>query len=326
MKTIHLINPLEDPFGGSENRVLEIYRLLRNQAKISVWSQEGLHADLKEKLNAKLIDPKRLALPLWGDFVFVGTYYHFGNWLRLTRPQRICLIHNTPEVEKLHRAIDRLSAMGLGGNLRIAYASKWLHDAAGLPGDVLPSPINLDRFRPATSPPNNGTVLTIGRLSRDVEDKHHPEDPLLYRHWADQGHLIRVMGGTCLSRVELQHPNIELLPCGAESPEQFLQSLDVFFYRTHPRWREPSGRVVSEAMAAGRTLVCDRHGGYVEEIIEGENGLLFDDSSAAIFAMETVSSRPDLRHQLGAAARAHAIRKYSDNSMQAVVSWLLSQP
>lgn len=323
MQTIHLINPLVDPFGGSENRVLELHRLLRDQAKLRVWSQEGLHPELGRRLDARLIEPRLLRLPLAGRFVFIGAYYRFGNWLRLTRPQDICVLLNTPEVDKLHRAMERLAAMGLAGKVRVAYASRWLRDAAGWPGEVLPSPIDLGRFRPSPRLPGAQNLLTIGRLSRDAEDKHHPEDPSLYRRWAQMGHRIRVMGGTCLASPQLRHPNIELLACGAETPEQFLRSLDVFFYRTHPRWREPSGRVVSEAMATGLAVICDKRGGYVEAMADGQEGLLFEETPDALAVMEQVAADPALRQRLGRGARARAEHDYSEESMGAMARWLL---
>ncbi len=55
--------------------------------------------------------------------------------------------------------------------------------------------------------------FTVGRVSRDFLDKHHP-DLALYRMLASRGIRVRIMGGTCLAPGLGGEPGIELLPAG----------------------------------------------------------------------------------------------------------------
>lgn len=48
----------------------------------------------------------------------------------------------------------------------------------------------------------------------------------------------------------------DLLPFGAEDVDVFLETIDFFIYFTHPRWQESFGRVIAEALAAGKVVIA----------------------------------------------------------------------
>jgi glycosyltransferase involved in cell wall biosynthesis len=98
-------------------------------------------------------------------------------------------------------------------------------------------------------------------------------------------------------------PEVTLLPAGAQEPDVFLKGLDCFFYRTSDKYFEPSGRVVSEAMACGLPVVCHRRGGYSEYIEDRVDGFLFDTDAEAVEILLTLKADPALRKRVGQAAR-----------------------
>jgi hypothetical protein len=49
-----------------------------------------------------------------------------------------------------------------------------------------------------------------------------------------------------------------LLPFGSADVSRFLATIDFFVYFTHPNWRESFGRVLAEAIAAGKVVITDR--------------------------------------------------------------------
>jgi glycosyltransferase involved in cell wall biosynthesis len=71
---------------------------------------------------------------------------------------------------------------------------------------------------------------------------------------------------------------------------------------------EPWGLVVAEGMAAGRAVVASAAGGPLEMIEHGRNGLLVPpgNSAALAEAIEALLENPELRRQMGEAARRHA--------------------
>lgn len=75
-----------------------------------------------------------------------------------------------------------------------------------------------------------------------------------------------------------------------------------------PSWKEPFGRTVVEAMAAGATVVATSNGGPAEVITDGVNGRLLpprDVNRWTQVCLELLSA-PDARRTLGAAAQMRA--------------------
>jgi glycosyltransferase involved in cell wall biosynthesis len=76
---------------------------------------------------------------------------------------------------------------------------------------------------------------------------------------------------------------------------------------------EPFGRVIIEAMAAGRPVVASAAGGPREIVLDGVTGLLAppSDSAALAAALRRLLAGADFRLALGAAARRRAEAEYS---------------
>jgi len=171
-------------------------------------------------------------------------------------------------------------------------------------GPVLESLVDVARF-PARQRVGR-RPFTVGRLSRDVPEKHHEEDAILWRALAAEGMRVRIMGGTCLAQKLAGVPNIELLPAGAEDAATFLRSLDCFVYRTSARWYEAFGRVVIEAMATGLPIVAGSQGGYAELLRDGRNALVFRTTAEALEAVRSVRDNARLACELGVNAAKDA--------------------
>jgi glycosyltransferase involved in cell wall biosynthesis len=195
------------------------------------------------------------------------------------------------------------------------------------PGIVQASLIDLDRFAPSTSkkPSESASAgFTVGRLSRTDYFKHHPDDPALYRQLVDHGCRVRIMGPSQDLKAELSGlQSIELLPAYAQEAHLFLQGLDCFFYRTSENYLEPSGRVITEAMACGLAVVCHKRGGYAEWIEDGRNGFLFDTQQEALEIVLKLKEDPALRERVGKAARRTAEELFSDTVRSEIVEFYL---
>jgi glycosyltransferase involved in cell wall biosynthesis len=84
-----------------------------------------------------------------------------------------------------------------------------------------------------------------------------------------------------------------------------------------------SCRAVREAMAMGKPVIATKRGMLPEIVIDGETGLLVDETPEALsHALVRLSQDADLRRRLGAAARTRALVRFSlDEQASAVESF-----
>ncbi len=80
---------------------------------------------------------------------------------------------------------------------------------------------------------------------------------------------------------------------------------------------EPFGRVAVEAGAMGKPVVAAAHGGFIETVIDGETGLLFEPGSAPALAaaIGKLAESQALRTRLGDGAAARVRAVYSTAAM-----------
>ncbi len=271
---IHLINPLRS-YTGAPLRTLHLFEELRNHAEVFLWvpSEHKVPQEITQRYPVKQIAPWRLEFPKNGTLVVVSPQ-SLGPWVRYARLRRIILVHNSSNMTPA-RFRQRLWHISNGGRrkVEIVYASEQTKKSVGdYPGLVEPSLIDIDTFVPSPSGPSDpasgaGGAFTVGRLSSDKPHKHHADDPELYRRLIEHGCRVRIMGPSPSLKAQLSgSESVELVPMFAQEAHLFLQGLDCFFYRTSEGLSEPSGRVVTEALACGLRVVCHESGGYAEII------------------------------------------------------------
>jgi glycosyltransferase involved in cell wall biosynthesis len=316
---IHLINPLSHYNGGSERRTLACYELLREHADVTMWSEFTPDPEIEARYAVRRVRPWRGQFPRGGTMVFMGVYFRIGRWVPLANAQRIVLIYNTDDPDSLAKRLKRLATTFKP--IEVVSSSPGLSRLLGANLPLLESPIELAPFLNLARPPHQ--QFTVGRLSGDYRHKHHPEDVQLYRHLAERGCRVRIMGGTCLANALHGVPNIELLPTGFESQTSFLRSLDCFIYRTADTWFEAFGRVVFEAMASGLPVVCARRGGYADYLQHGKDSLLFGNTAEAFRQILRLRDDTNLRRQLGVAAAKTACRVVGDSLFQRTREFLI---
>ncbi len=320
---IHIVNRLENALGGSERAALALYEGLRARADVRLWSTAAPDPRLGEFPITQIGTDGQA--PRGGTLAVIGNYFRLGAWLDAARPERLILNYNTVVGPSLkYTVIDRLRAIG---RLEILYEAPIVRTSVAIPGPVFPSHVDLERFRPAAPPAHDAHAdFVVGRLSRDTPEKHHPEDPALYRALADDGVTVRVMGGTCLGPELGAATGITLSPAGTMPAEAFLQGLDCFLYRTSENWTEAGGRVIFEALACGLPVVCHVNGGYTAWIEHGVNGFIFQTSAEAREIVTRLRGNAALRQRVGAAARASVERLFTGEGLRAYLDFFLDAP
>jgi glycosyltransferase involved in cell wall biosynthesis len=298
---IHLFNGFQNPFGGSERETLELYRLLGAEQHVRLWATSSRVSDeLMRQFPIRRVSPTTRDVPDGGTYVFLGAHWRNKAWPYLiARPRRLIYVFNTfhPKIIALTRRMPRLLGWP---DAELVLISDFQRRLLQVEGVVHPSPIDIDRFSSRLARPDG--PFTVGRLSRDTADKHHPDDVALYQSLLADGVAVRIQGGMPLKDRLAPHPQLELLPQGQFAAEEFLPTLDVFYYRTGSHV-ETFGRVVFEAMACGLPVVCHSHGGYADHISHGENGFLFETTQQAARILAELKADPTLRMSVGHKAR-----------------------
>ncbi len=136
------------------------------------------------------------------------------------------------------------------------------HHAEELPEVTLaaedwPNIIDVEEWRRERRPPR-GPRPRIGRHSRDHHVKWPADrDELLAAYPASEDYEVHVLGGAKVPERMLGGlpESWRVLEFGEVHPKDFLSTLDVFVYYTHPDWVESFGRVILEAMAVGVPVI-----------------------------------------------------------------------
>ena len=192
MPDVHLINPMRNPAGGSEHRTIGLFEILGETNLVQVWTEEDPHPAFMGRVPMRKIGPPD-RFPKGGNLVFAGTYFSIGGWIQAAKPNRIILIQNLDQPDRLRQVVSSLSAMDLP-RPEVTYASQSIAKMTPeFPGPVHESPIDLERFSPL---PKQEDRFVVGRLSRDVPDKHGLGDAVVYRRLAEAG--IKVIQDRCL--------------------------------------------------------------------------------------------------------------------------------
>jgi glycosyltransferase involved in cell wall biosynthesis len=305
--TVHLVNPFTSATGGSEWHTLSLFEVLAEFTEVNLWTEFKPDPSLTGKYPIRAIEPGRGLFPKGGTIVFVGVYFGISGWLRHANPRRVVVFFNTPDFDRLEPFVDGIRAAGIS-NIDVAYQAEHFRDRfPDLPGPVHTSPIDLNLFSPQLRK-HNGFI--VGRYSRDNADKHHDDNPELYRRLAEAGCGVRIMGGLS-QRDKISDDRVELTSSGAVPPWEFLYGLDCFLYRIHPDIYEAFGRVVAESMACGVPVVAENRGGFTKLINSGVNGFLFDTNDEAFQQVMLLREDVALRKSMGEAARESMVELYS---------------
>jgi hypothetical protein len=320
---IHLLGTF-GKVGGSESRAAGLYRILSPHGDVRLWSTAPPLEQHYAGLPIEVLDPGNGAFPDRGTLVLAGYYFDCGDWWREAAFDRvvICVNLDAP-LELVHRMADIEQAIH-ASRIEFTFPSRLSRDFFGLPGEVEYPALDTTRFAGIAS--RQGNRLAIGRHSRDVRHKHHPNDPALYRQLAARGHRMRLLGGTWLQAAFSGDPArsaIELLPTGSEEASAFLGGLDCFIYRKHPHFFETCGTSILEAMAMGLPVVLFRDGVGAAELIEhGQDGFLVDTEAEALACIDRLAADPGLRASIGAAARRKVIAVRRDQQARILAYYL----
>jgi hypothetical protein len=107
------------------------------------------------------------------------------------------------------------------------------------------------------TPPTASPRDRRGRHSRPGFEKF-PALDVMRAHFPAHAEACIILGGDALLLEPGEVPeHWDVRPFGACGVDAFLREIDFFVYFTNPLWRESFGRVIAEAIAAGKVVITD---------------------------------------------------------------------
>lgn len=200
-----------------------------------------------------------------------------------------------------------------------------LQQTAIIYGAIDTSLYRFNQTQSGPNPPDNLTLLYVGRLTPD-KGVHTAIEALghLVHSRGDHLKLMIVGAGDAdyeahlrdLARKEGLESNITFM--GAQPKEamaQYYRLADVLLFTSI--WPEPFGRVLVEAMASGVVVVGAATGGATEILSDNDNALTFPPGDAVKLAeqLARLIESPSLRDRLASAGRQTASQKFDIDRM-----------
>jgi glycosyltransferase involved in cell wall biosynthesis len=187
-----------------------------------------------------------------------------------------------------------------------------------------PDPIRRRRVRESLGIPMTDVVLLfVGRINRDkgvldlarafaILADRRPDIRLLVVG-PDEERLAGAMRNLC----NRHHARLHFCAY-TNAPEDFMAGSDILCL---PSYREGFGTVIIEAAAAGLPAVASRIYGVVDAVVDEKTGLLHEPANldGLVGQLERLISHPELRGSLGAAARARALRDFSQRTLTSAI-------
>ncbi len=107
-------------------------------------------------------------------------------------------------------------------------------------------------------PPTPSPRDRRGRHSRPGFEKF-PTLDVMRAHFPAHADACIILGGDGFMLEPDEVPeHWDVRPFGATAVDAFLREIDFFVYFTNPLWRESFGRVIAEAIAAGKVVITDK--------------------------------------------------------------------
>lgn len=268
--------------GGTSSAVAQEIRSMADIVELKLYAIET------EMFKGRYVNPTiQSALDdtctpiIWGESVIRGQIIIFHNNVSLKRNVSLDIRINCDALlvvthENFLNPYGE-QAFDVGGSLRLLSKSSicatkwlapisdynrttvlaWLNDASQVDGWQL-APFNwMNICTYDFVEPNRNPSDRRGRHSRPGYEKFPPLSAMM-KHFPQIAASNIILGADNWIERPYECPkHWELHRFGSMSVEKFLASIDFFVYFTHPGWQESFGRVIAEAIAAGKLVITD---------------------------------------------------------------------
>jgi glycosyltransferase involved in cell wall biosynthesis len=238
---------------------------------------------------------------------------------RLARVPHVVVTHHTPELPRADNFAGRVwNRLGWATRPHVVYTSETDRRRDGRPrANVIELGIDLDRF---TRGRRILDGVVVGNVARLAEQKGHRDlvaaAPLVLERHPDTRFVVAGDGQLRAELETLARPLGERFAFLGERDDvpDLLASFAVFACPSH---FEGLCLAVIEAQAAGVPVVATPVGGIVENVVDGQTGLLVppNDPAALADAIIRILDDPELGRAFAERARPRVLQRYAQERM-----------
>ena len=283
---IHLIASAQ-AWNDPHSQACALLRWLNATLPLCAWCPTGRPPHAPSSV--RRLDPTHGVSPAGGHLIVADLSVAIGCWLARAAFDRVSLwVDQDDPTAVAHRLAD-IEALADGTSLELCVPTEAFLGRSGLPAAVAPALIDPDAWVAAAPSPRPHEPLCIGRHGLQDARGWHPSDPALYRGLGQAGYQIR-------------------LSTDGIAPASFLAGLDIGLYRQHPDHPDPSGRLLLQAMAAGKPVITvpDAVGAHTV-IVPSRTGWLASETAALPALLQALAADTAAREHAAIAARAHVL-------------------
>jgi tetratricopeptide (TPR) repeat protein len=311
---LHVVGDFR-PAASGDSRAMRLYNALSGQSRVIPWALMPLDDTRGALPGARVLDLRTGAIPAGGSVAIVGALPFASTWIAgLEGVSRVIIDVDAVSEEDMKALITLLvqcSRFDPVPEVRLVYASEYLRERVGLPGDVVVTPPGLSHVPAPMERAEAGKGVVSGRLCLDQPGSLHPEETNLARHVVAAGNGYALMDGTPMARFfqGMAWPSGMVLYAPNAMPATgFLDGLDIYLCWPHPRYPARHIDDLLLAMASGLPAIIIGSGNALAELVEHEvTGYLVTSEEEALGCIEILASDRGLRLAMGLAARERAV-------------------
>jgi len=278
--------------GGADTRLKDLIKLFSSFENIRLFSIPNDDFRLKEKHNIDFFKKYNVTFLSWQDLPdkIEGVGLSFCNFRIFSEPWRIKKIKDSGlkfiwSNDMMWHTAEEMSAVNSKMIDMYLYTSEFhkskMHNKSienNSKSFIIENYFDKSSYNFFDR--NDKDFISLGKHSRPDYFKFSDDFPNFYKNLNLKNPKYKVMGITEDFKERFSYfkfdSNWELLKANEKPTEDFLNSLDLYIYNSHPSFIENQSRAIIEALLNGLPVIAPNQYNFPNQIIHGENGFLCD--------------------------------------------------
>lgn len=308
----HIVAPFNEFAANAWHEdIWHAFRLAKHyknqQLTYQLWSPEPLStaslsklkaANLSINLDIQHIQPYRGIVPSDGNLWIMGET-HIGPWYDYHQYQNISVIYDNIKLDRFFQHLYRLRKKS-SIELDVIHISKEQLKKSGLAGRKVEFGLADIEFWDKTNLPKKilNPTFTVGRISPDLIEWHHYDDPSLYNLLTQENIRVRLAGAHSIKAFIESEEKIEFLEPD-NSMEKLISTIDCLICRSSPKKPRNFMPIISLAVNYEIPIIINSKNSLAEHLRQYSKTYIANTNHEIANAVMLLSNSNQIRNQGG---------------------------